>query len=122
MLINQYRPNFVLTLIRTPKLPPTFAAFVVPLNLNKFDIRDYLYHVYDIRVKSVRSYIQQQKVQQDKPGALVPRPRKWYRPRARKLMTIEMERPFVWPAVPDSFEPYDFPLTKTFSTKTWTQY
>jgi large subunit ribosomal protein L23 len=39
-----------------------------------------------------------QKLRQDKPGAKRPSPRKWFRPRSIKKMTIEMERPFVWPA------------------------
>lgn len=102
-----FMPNFVLTLIRTPKLPPTFASFIVPLNLNKFDIRDYLFHAYKVRVLAVRSYIQQSKIRQDKPGAIKPKARRWFRPKARKLMTVEMERPFVWPDEPEDFKAWD---------------
>jgi large subunit ribosomal protein L23 len=71
------------------------------LNLNKLDLRDYLWNCYGIPVTSVRSYIQIQKLRQDKPGARRPSPRKWFRPRSIKKMTVEMERPFVWPEVPD---------------------
>jgi large subunit ribosomal protein L23 len=76
------------------------------LNLNKLDLRDYLYNCYGVRVLGVRSYIQQQKVRQDKPGAKRPAPRRWYRPRAVKKMLVEMESPFVWPEEPESFEKY----------------
>lgn len=93
-----HRPNFTLTLIRTPKLPPTFATFIVPLNLNKLDIRDYLYHAYGLEVTGVRSYIQLQKLRQDKPGAKRPASRKWFRPRSVKRMTVEMVKPFAWPS------------------------
>jgi large subunit ribosomal protein L23 len=54
----------------------------------------------------VRSYIQQQKLRQDKPSAKRPSPRRWFRPRAIKKMMVEMEQPFVWPAEPESFEEY----------------
>ena len=104
------RPNFTLTLLRTPALPPTFATFIVPLNLNKLDLRDYLWNVYDIRVNSVRSYIQLQKMRQDKPGAKRPSPRRWHRPRSIKRMTVEMEQPFLWPEEPKDFSAYVDPL------------
>jgi large subunit ribosomal protein L23 len=95
-----------LTLLRTPKLPPTFASFIVPLNINKLDMRDYLYNCYDVRVRGVRSFIQLQKLRQDKPGAIRPSPRQWYRPRSIKKMLVELERPFVWPEEPKDFDKY----------------
>jgi large subunit ribosomal protein L23 len=91
-------------MIRNNKLPPTFASFIVPLNLNKLDLRDYLWHAYGVPVISVRSYIQLQKMRQDKPNASRPAPRRWYRPRSIKKMTVEMDRPFVWPAEPTGDE------------------
>lgn len=83
----------------------------MPLNLNKLDLRDYLFNVYSVRAIGVRSYIQQQKVRQDKPGAPRPVQRKWYRPRAVKKMIVEMDSPFVWPQEPEDFTPWD---KKTF--------
>ena len=68
--------------------------------MNKLDMRDYLYHAYNVRTTSVRSYIQQQKVRQGKPSSTKPAIKRWYRPRAMKKMTVEMEQPFVWPAEP----------------------
>ncbi|KAI4127296.1 MAG: hypothetical protein LQ347_004664 [Umbilicaria vellea] len=99
-----FLPSFTITLMRTPNLPATMASFIVPLRLNKLDLKDYLYHAYQLPVLSVRSYVQQQKVRQDKPDKLLPAQRRWYRPRAIKKMTVEMERPFVWPDEPTDFD------------------
>lgn len=76
----------------------------MPLNLNKLDLRDYLWNMYAVRVKGVRSYIQQQKVRQDRPGAKRPAPRRWFRPRAVKKMMVELEEPFAWAEEPESLE------------------
>ncbi|MCJ1416098.1 hypothetical protein MMC32_002433 [Xylographa parallela] len=109
-----YLPSFTLTLIRTPHLPPTMASFLVPLSLNKLDLKDYLYNVYNIPVLSIRSFIHQSRVRQDKPGAKLPRPRRWYRPKAIKKMTVEMGKvegmaggAFVWPKEEEDLEPWD---------------
>jgi large subunit ribosomal protein L23 len=91
-------------MIRNNTLPPTFASFIVPLNLNKLDLRDYLWHAYGVPVIGVRSYIQQQKIRQSKPNDKRIAPRRWYRPRSIKKMTVEMESPFVWPAEPNAEE------------------
>lgn len=93
-------PNFTVTFIRTPRMPASFAKFIVPLNMNKLDLRDYLYHAYNVRVVSVRSYIEQQKVTQGKPNAPKMQIKRWFRPRAIKKMTVELESPFVWPSTP----------------------
>jgi large subunit ribosomal protein L23 len=97
-------PNFTVTLLHTPFLSPFFAKFIVPLRFNKFDLRDYLWHAYRVKVLHIRSYIQQQKVRHDKPNKLRPKPRRWFRPRAIKRMTVELRKPFVWPEVPENFD------------------
>ncbi|CAD6446412.1 85fc0672-98e5-4fbe-9ee6-0dcaafcfb538 [Sclerotinia trifoliorum] len=102
-----FLPNFTITLLRTPNLPPSFASFIVPLNLNKLDMRDYLWNAYGIEVRAVRSYIQAQKLKEGKPGQKIPTPRKWFRPRSIKRMMVEMERPFVWPEEPKDLSPWD---------------
>ncbi|KAL8997953.1 MAG: hypothetical protein Q9169_002875 [Polycauliona sp. 2 TL-2023] len=104
-----YLPNFTLTLLRTPFAPPNFATFITPLHLNKLDLKDYLYNLYGVQVLSVRSYVQQACVRQDKPGARWPKQRRWYRPRASKKMTIEMPAtsPFVYPEAPTDFTAWD---------------
>ncbi|CAO1601417.1 mitochondrial 54S ribosomal protein YmL41 [Xanthoria calcicola] len=71
-----YLPNFTLTLLRTPFAPPNYATFLTPLHLNKLDLKDYLYNLYGVEVLSVRSYVQQARVRQDKPGARLPKPRR----------------------------------------------
>lgn len=91
------------------------ASFLVPLNLNKLDLKDYLYHVYNVPVISVRSFIQQQRVRQDKPDAKLPKARRWYRARSVKKMTVEMGTAdlgtgktggaFVWPEEEKDLEP-----------------
>ena len=53
--------------------------------------------MYGVPVLGVRSYIQLQKLRQDKPGVERVAPRRWFRPRSIKKMTVEMERAFVWP-------------------------
>ncbi|KAI4117876.1 MAG: hypothetical protein LQ345_001971 [Seirophora villosa] len=102
------RPNFTLTLLRTPFAPPTHATFLTPLHLNKLDVKDYLYHCYGVEALSVRSYVQQARVVRGKPGAKIPRPG-FFRPRATKRMTVEMpaSAPFVWPDAPNDFTPWD---------------
>lgn len=89
-------PKFTIALIRTPKLSPYHARFLVPLDFSKYDLRDYLYHAYKVRCFNVRSYVKQAAVQgsQDNPRGL-------FRPPSEKYMTVEMEQPFVWPATPD---------------------
>ncbi|KAK8216182.1 hypothetical protein IWZ01DRAFT_415324, partial [Phyllosticta capitalensis] len=104
-------PMFTVTLVRTPFLPPTFAKFLVPLHFNKLDMRDYLWHVYGIEtVGTIRSYVQQQPLRMDKPGAVLPRQRNWYRERSIKKMTVEMDRPFVWPEAPEDLSPWSHDL------------
>jgi large subunit ribosomal protein L23 len=98
-LINSLSPKFTVALIRTPRLSPYHAKFLVPLSFSKFDLRDYLYHAYNVRALSIRSYIHQQPVR-DHTSA----PRSFFRPDAKKYMTIEMDKPFVWPAEPESWD------------------
>ncbi|MCJ1311996.1 hypothetical protein MMC25_005670 [Agyrium rufum] len=82
-----YLPNFTITLLRTPHLPANYAQFLVPLNLNKFDLKDYLYNVYNVRALKVRSFVIQSRVQSLPNGAK-------YRPQAEKKMTVEMVPPW----------------------------
>jgi large subunit ribosomal protein L23 len=93
------RPEFVITLIRTPFLPPRYASFYVPLNFNKLDMRDYMQRVYNVEVLHVRSYVEQQKVTRDRQDG-APGYGPLRRPKSKKRMTIEMAEPFVWPEVP----------------------
>ncbi|KAF2152318.1 hypothetical protein K461DRAFT_293992 [Myriangium duriaei CBS 260.36] len=93
-----YLPDFTVILKRT-RLPPQYATFEVPLEMNKLDLRDYLWHAYSIRTLGITSRILPNAVQESRPG--VERPVKTlFRPAPTKKMTVLMERPFVWPAPP----------------------
>jgi large subunit ribosomal protein L23 len=100
-----FLPKFTIALMRPPpNLSPYHARFLVPLDIGKLDLRDYLFHAYNIRAVNIRSYVEQQKVcvSDDAQG----RYRRWHRPRAKKYMTVEMDRPFVWPEEPTDWEPW----------------
>ena len=91
------RPNHVITFIRPrPKQSPTLATFMVPLAFNKLDLRDYLWHAYNVKVLSMRSYVSQQLT--EKRNGMKGQT---YRPRANKVMIAELEKPFVWPKAPE---------------------
>jgi large subunit ribosomal protein L23 len=96
-----YRPKFTVALVRTPTLPPYHARFLVPLDFSKYDLRDYLYHAYNVKCFNVRSYVKQMPVRDTRE-----QPRHWFRPESKKYMTVEMEQPFVWPEMPESLEPW----------------
>ncbi|KAK3307022.1 uncharacterized protein B0T15DRAFT_528957 [Chaetomium strumarium] len=105
-----FLPNHVIAFIRPkPKQPPNLATFVVPLEFNKLDLRDYLYHAYNVEVTSVRSFINQPAPRQ-KNGNIG----KWYRPRSQKMMIAELVKPFVWPDPPEEKdrEPFDYKIFK----------
>ncbi|KAI4214844.1 MAG: hypothetical protein LQ351_002557 [Letrouitia transgressa] len=104
-----YLPSFTLTLLRTPHSPPHFATFITPLYLNKLDLKDYLWHAYGLQALRIRSYVQQSKIMQDKPTAMMPRPHRWFRPRSKKRMTVELppDQPFRFPDAPTDLSPWD---------------
>lgn len=88
-------------MLRTPGLSPYHARFLVPLDFSKYDLRDYLYHAYNVKCFNVRSYVKQMPIRDT-----VAQPRHWFRPESKKYMTVEMEEPFVWPALPENTEPW----------------
>ncbi len=67
----------------------------MPLEFNKLDLRDYLYHAYDVEVTAVRSF-----VNQPAPRQKFGNTGRWYRPRSKKMMIAELVKPFVWPDPP----------------------
>ncbi|EMC91774.1 hypothetical protein BAUCODRAFT_152153 [Baudoinia panamericana UAMH 10762] len=98
-------PNFLVILKYSSWLPANYASFIVPIWFSKLDLRDYLYHAYNVRVgPSIRSYVKQSRIQQGKGTRIIrPQYKRWHRPRATKHMTVELERPFVWPAEPADY-------------------
>ncbi|KAK0344032.1 mitochondrial 54S ribosomal protein YmL41 [Friedmanniomyces endolithicus] len=109
-----YLPNFEIIFKRTPSQPPTSATFLVPLWFSKLDLRDYLYHAYSLTIgASIRSYVQQSRIRQGQtPDPVRPQYKRWHRPRATKRMTVELDRPFVWPEEPESYTPWNKEETK----------
>ncbi|KAI9376351.1 hypothetical protein BJX61DRAFT_490342 [Aspergillus egyptiacus] len=100
-----FLPNFTISLVRTPFLPPRYATFYVPLNFNKLDLRSYLKRLYGVGVIRIRSYVEQQKVTRLHPdGRSYGRLR---RPRSKKRMTAELREPFVWPDPPKDMSPWE---------------
>ena len=94
-LTQTFSPNHVITFIRPKsKQPNNHAMFSVPLKWNKFDLRDYLFHVYNVEVRGVRAFVNQQ--QPERRGGTG----KWYRPQAEKMMVAELVKPFAWPDAP----------------------
>jgi large subunit ribosomal protein L23 len=69
--------------------------FQVPLTFSKFDLRDYLWNLYGLEATKVRSIVK------------ISPPERSRRAPATKYMTIEMEKPFVWPAAPEDKEPWN---------------
>ncbi|KAH6856575.1 hypothetical protein B0I37DRAFT_367821 [Chaetomium sp. MPI-CAGE-AT-0009] len=105
-----FLPNHVVAMIRPKdKQPPNLATFVVPLKFNKFDLRDYLYHAYNVQVTSVRSFINARP-----PQAKYRTFGRTYIPRPTKMMIVELVKPFVWPKVPAESErdEFDYPTYK----------
>ena len=96
------RPSHVVTFVRKDHLPPNEACFHVPLRFNKFDLRDYLWNLYNVEVRKVRSYVKEQPLTQR-----IGLPNSWYRPQAKKYMTVELAQPFQWPALPENKQPWN---------------
>jgi large subunit ribosomal protein L23 len=88
-------------MVRTPGLSPYHARFLVPLDFSKYDLRDYLYHAYNVKSFNIRSYVKQMPVRDAQA-----KQRSWFRADSEKYMTVEMEQPFVWPALPENEKPW----------------
>lgn len=96
-----FLPNHVVVLLRKNHLPPNEACFRVPLRFTKLDLRDYLWNLYNVEVRKVRSYVKQQ--------PLVRRhslSQSYYRPLSLKIMLAELTKPFIWPEVPKNLTPW----------------
>ncbi|KAI0132513.1 hypothetical protein BJ170DRAFT_250979 [Xylariales sp. AK1849] len=91
-----FLPDHIITLCRPHRpQPPQFATFHVPLTFNKLDIRDYLLNAYGVSTIGVRSHIAQ------RPPRLSEFTGRIGRPPPIKYMTVELEKPFVFPKEPD---------------------
>ncbi|KAJ1938417.1 mitochondrial 54S ribosomal protein YmL41, partial [Linderina macrospora] len=52
-----YFPNLVFKIIPDARLGKSQAAFRIPLNVNKLDVKDYLSHMYNVTVTDVRTAV-----------------------------------------------------------------
>jgi large subunit ribosomal protein L23 len=87
--------------VRSQRLSPYHARFLVPLDFSKYDLRDYLYHAYAVKCFNIRSVVKQMYVRDTREQM-----RHWFRPDSEKYMTVEMEQPFVWPGTPRDLQPW----------------
>jgi large subunit ribosomal protein L23 len=101
------RPSALVSMIRPePGTSPYQAKFQVPLDWGKLDLKDYLYHAYNVEALRIRSYVQQQPIRRFKPHADSQTPQlEYWRPQSKKFMMIAMKDPFVWPKEPEDWSP-----------------
>ncbi|KAM3447342.1 hypothetical protein MY1884_004241 [Beauveria asiatica] len=97
-----YLPTHIITMLHKEHLPANEACFQVPLTFTKFDLRDYLFNLYNVEVKTVRSYVKGRPLAEraNRPGSS-------YRPQALKIMTVELAQPFQWPSPPENLQPWN---------------
>ncbi|KAI0197741.1 hypothetical protein F4808DRAFT_437986 [Astrocystis sublimbata] len=99
-----FLPRHAITFLAPrPNTPPWFATFKVPMTFNKFDIRDYLYNVYNTPVLGVRSQVRQRR------DIITKRDGRKARPVPVKTMTVQLMQPFVWPGMPADLTPWQEP-------------
>ncbi|KAI8870766.1 hypothetical protein GQ42DRAFT_162469 [Ramicandelaber brevisporus] len=93
-----YFPNLIFKIVRQPKgAPSNEVAFRVPLHANKFDVRDYLYHLYGVRVSDVRTVIFPGVYKRDAhSGRWIKSPRK-----KKAIVTLAAGEKFEYPAEPN---------------------
>lgn len=95
-----YLPFATVKLLRpNAKHTPYQAKFIVPKSFNKLDLRDYLYHIYGLRVLNVTSALMPAKFVRSMPAPYGSR----YRDQQIKKMTVDLIEPFVWPAENEEF-------------------
>ncbi|BFZ54228.1 mitochondrial 54S ribosomal protein YmL41 [Savitreella phatthalungensis] len=116
-------PESVFTLLRGSKdapLPANRAKFRVPLNMNKFDVRDYLYNLYGLVTTDVRTQIHLTPLQrgtnaQRRKNLHLKKTLPWHRPISKKTAIVTMKEPFVYPNPPTTekeLEPFQTKLNE----------
>lgn len=117
-----YLPTSVFTLVRgSGSLPPNQAMFHVPLNTNKFDVRDYLYNLYGLVTTNVKVMIQQAELQrgttaQRNRGLHMQKKLPMTRPASSKRVIVTMTSPFKYPD-PPSHDPAVDPWNQDIQAK-----
>ncbi|KAF4773938.1 ribosomal protein L23 [Colletotrichum scovillei] len=111
-----YLPNHVVTFVRKDKSPANMATFNVPLTFTKFDIRDYLWNLYNVETTAVRSQVKQSAIERRSTGS------GYFRPQSTKVMTVQLTKPFVWPSPPADLEPWNKKLWEARESVSREQY
>ncbi|AET39573.1 mitochondrial 54S ribosomal protein uL23m Ecym_4537 [Eremothecium cymbalariae DBVPG len=102
-----YFPKARVILLRpNAKHTPYQAKFIVPKSFNKLDLRDYLFHIYGLRVLNVTTQLMHGKFVRER--LLGPR----YRAPQIKKMTVDMMEPFIWPEEPKETRAWMVPYYK----------
>ncbi|PHH70351.1 hypothetical protein CDD82_7185 [Ophiocordyceps australis] len=96
-----FLPTHRVTLVRKEFLPPSEAFFKVPLRFTKFDLRDYLWNLYNVEVIKVRSFVKGVPLSRKSPKSSA-----LYRPQSQKFMVVSLVKPFQWPKVPEDSKPW----------------
>ncbi|ORY81337.1 hypothetical protein BCR37DRAFT_380145 [Protomyces lactucae-debilis] len=116
-----YLPSTIFTLVRgSGRLPANQAMFHVPLKVNKFDVRDYLFNLYGLVTTSVKTMIQQSPLQrgtnkQRARGLHFMKPLQMTRPASSKRVIVTMEQPFTYPeayASAESLKPWNVEMSE----------
>lgn len=92
-----YLPEGAITLLpNLPNMSPYFVRFKVPRTYNKLDLRDYLFHLYGLKVFDMRVSLSRRKflAQKNNKGH--------YMTSQEKVIVARMEKPFIWPTVVSS--------------------
>ncbi|KAH3669441.1 hypothetical protein OGAPHI_001562 [Ogataea philodendri] len=96
-----YFPSARVVLLRpNAKQTPYQAKFLVPKSFNKMDMRDYLYHIYGLRVLNVTVALTPAKWEFPLGRGISSRHRK----PQKKKMTVDLIDPFVWPEETEYFK------------------
>ncbi|KAJ2845488.1 mitochondrial 54S ribosomal protein YmL41 [Coemansia erecta] len=90
-----YFPNLVFKIIPDSRLSKNQAAFRVPLQVNKLDIKDYLTHIYNVTVTDVRTTVFPGKLSLNQYTAQMERS-----PRIKKAI-VTIKEQFDYPQEPD---------------------
>lgn len=121
-----FLPTSVFTLVRgSGKLPANQAMFHVPLNTNKFDVRDYLYNLYGLVTTNVKVMIQQGELQrgttyQRKKGLQYEKRLPFVRTSASKRVIVTMTSPFKYPEPPTTekeLEPWGLDMQEKMKSR-----
>ncbi|VEU21837.1 DEKNAAC102870 [Brettanomyces naardenensis] len=96
-----YFPSARVCLLRpNAKHTPYQAKFIVPKSFNKLDLRDYLWHIYNLRVLNITSTLTAATFDRSLP---IPYRTRYRSPQVKK-MTVDLIDPFVWPAESADFK------------------